>query len=143
MIGMKIEFTDNKIIVYLYQYTLNFNDLNILNKEIKQVFMKLVKKYKINFFGYSEVRIYNNDKYGNILEIEKIYDNNEFNINTIDLKIIVYKNVPMYLEFNNFYFTKMPKHLIIKDNKYYIDINNIKNIIKYVEYGRINYKENS
>ena len=143
MIGMKIEFTDNIIIVYLYQYTLNFNDLNVLNKEIKQVFMKLMKKYKINFFGYSEVCIYNNDKYGNILEIEKIYDNSEFNMNTIDLKIIVYKNVPMYLEFNDFYFTKIPKHLIIKDNKYYIDISSIKNIIKYIEYGRINYKENS
>ena len=140
---MKIEFDINKIIVYLYQYQLNFDDINILNSEIKKIFIKLIDKYQINFWGYSKVSIYNNDKYGNILEIEKIYSASEFTLSTIDLKIIVYKNVLMYLEFDDYYFDKIPNGLIIKNNKYYLDINDIKNINEYIEYGRINYLSNS
>lgn len=140
MISMKIEFMVDRIVVYLYQHKLDFNDLNNLNNEIKKIFVKLMKKYQISFLGYSKVSIYNNDKYGNILEIEKIYDNREFNISTIDLKIIVYKDVVMYLEFDDYLFSRKPKGLKIMDGKYYININDINNIVEYIEYGKINYK---
>ena len=143
MISMKIEFNNDKIIIYLYQIKLNFDNLNTLNSDIKKILIKLIDKYNVNLFGYSKVNIYHNNKYGSILEIEKIYNNDEFNVSTIDLRIIVYRNVPMFLEFDDFYFVKKPKHLIMKNNKYYIDINDINNIIKYIEFGKIKYKENS
>ena len=42
MIVMKIEVKDGKIIVYLYQYRFSFKDKEILHKEIKTLFIKLI-----------------------------------------------------------------------------------------------------
>ena len=95
---MKIEFNDDKTIIYLYQYHLDYNDIKKLNEQIKNIFLKVIKKYNINFFGLSKVDIFENSKYGCILEIEKIYSNDFFNTEIIDLKIIVHKNIPFYLE---------------------------------------------
>ena len=138
---MKIEITHDKVIVYLYIKALSINDIALLNKEIKSLFINLIERYHLNFFGSFKVSIYHNSHYGSILEIEKAYDDS-FNTNLIDLKIIVYRNVSMYLEFNDFYFTNVPKQLIIKNNKYYLSVDNIDNIMKYIEYGRINYNTN-
>ena len=134
---MKIETAMGKVIIYLYKIKLTINSIDVLNKEIKNLFIALIKRYGFNFFGYSKVIIYHNKKYGSVLEIEKIYES--LNSNIIDLKIIVYKNVPMYLEFDDFHFPNIPKNLIIKNDKYYLNVNDINNIIEYIEYAKINY----
>ena len=141
MINMKIELTFNKVIIYLYQHKLNFDNLTDLNNEIKKIIIKIISKYQLDFSGYSKVSIYNNDKYGSILEIEKIYNLNYSS--NINLKIIVYKNVPLYLEFDNLYFDELINKLKIKNNKYYISVDDIDNIIKYIEYGRVYYRLDS
>ena len=138
MIDMKVEFEVNKVIVYLYENSLNIDNITLLNKDIKNLFIKLIKRYNLDFFGYSKVTIYNNYKYGNVLEIEKIYYD-EFNSHTIDLKVVVYRNVLMYLEFDDYCFTKKIDKIICKDNKYLLNIDDIDNIMEYIEYGRINY----
>lgn len=134
MIGMKIECIDEKITVYLHRYKLNVDNIEKLNKDIKNLFIKLIKVYKLPVLGYSKVYIYHNDKYGSILEIEKIY-NNEYNMDIIDLKLIVFKDVLMYLEFDDFYFKD--DNLLFKNNKYYLDISKIDNLYKYIEFGKI------
>ena len=136
---MKIEFIVDKIIIYLYHDNLDIDDIDSLNKKIKNLFVNLIKKYEINLFGYFKVSIYHNKNYGSILEIEPIY-HCEFNMSTIDLKIIIYKNTTMYLEFNDWYFDSIPKNLIVKDHKYYLDINEIDKIEKYLEYAKIKYE---
>lgn len=140
MIVMKIENVDNKIIVYLFNEFIDINDIDSLNKKIKDIFIKIMKHGNYNLFGYSKVSVYHNSNYGIILEVEKIY-NSEYNYQTIDLKIIIYKNSPMYLEFDDYYFITKPRDLIINDNKYYLEINNNIDITKYVEFGKINYKK--
>ena len=135
---MKVEFGIDKVIIYLYQYKLSINNIDILSKEIKNIFTSLIKKYNIDFFGYLKVNIYNNLKYGNIIEIEKIVDNSLYS-NIIDLKITVYKDYPMYFEFDSYYDDILPIKTINKKGKYLININNIENILKYIEYGKINY----
>lgn len=143
MISMKIEFVPDKVIIYLYRDRLSINNIDILNKEIKNIFINLIKKYHLDFFGYSKVSIYNNPKYGNIMEIEKIYDH-DFSSNVIDLKIIVYKNAPMYLKFDDYYFNIMQRRITNHRNKeYLINISDIDNITKYIEYGKISYKDYS
>ena len=135
---MKIECFENKIIIYLYNEKINFDDIDILNKEIKKLIIKLIKKYHYDFFGFSKVNIYNNDLYGNILEIERIYKS-EFNLDIIDLKLIVHKNKDFYLEYeDDFYFNL--KEDFFKNNKYYININKLDNLLKYIELGKIIYK---
>ena len=135
---MKIELNSDKIIIYLYNHELHIDNIPRLNEEIKDLFVNLIKRYDIDFYGYSKVSIYNNKKYGNILEIEKIC-HSEFNMSIVDLKIIVYKDVSMYFEFDDWYFEKIPRNILIKNNKYYLNLNDINEIEKYIEYGRINY----
>ncbi len=139
MISMKIECMNEKVIVYLYKYRLSFDDTDKLNQEIKNIFIRLIKKYHFNFFGYSIVNVYENKKYGCVLEIEQIY-NNGFNIEIIDLKLIVHRNCNFYLEFNDYFFF-LPHDLLIKNNKYYMNINNIDNLLKYSEFGKLIYNE--
>lgn len=136
MIDMKIEFNDDKIVIYYYDKKLNINDINNLNNEIKKLIIKLIKKYHISL-GYYKVTIYNNEYYGNILEIKKIYENNYQE--TIDLKIVVFKDVTMYFEFDDNYFDLANKNIFYKNGKYYININKNINIIDYLEYGRVIY----
>ena len=135
---MKVDFKNDKIIVYLYDFNLNINNADALNEKIKDLIIMIIKKYKVNFFGYSKIVIYNNEKYGSIIEILPIVTN-DFSFNTIDLKIVVYKNTPMYLELDNCYSLEMFKKVFIKNNKYYLNINNIENIAKYIELGKIIY----
>ena len=136
MIDMKIKYLDNKIIVYLPGNRLTINNIEELNKEIKNIIIKLIKRYNIDFYGYSKVTIYNNEYYGNILEIEKIYQTYQKNI---DLKIIIYRFITMYLEFDDYLFLDRPKDLIIKDGKYYLKIDKNLNLLKYIEYGKVIY----
>lgn len=136
---MKIECIDNKIIVYLYKYKLSFDNIEKLNNEIKSIFIKLIKKYHFDFFGYSKVDIYENKKYGSILEINKIY-NSDFNIEIIDLKLSVHRNMPFYLKIDD-YFSFMSRKITVKEDKFYININDIDNILEYIEYGKIIYRE--
>ncbi len=135
---MKIECIDDKIIVYLYNDTLPFDDINLLNKKIKELFIKIIKTYHLNFFGYSVVNIYHNDYYGSILEIEKIY-NSDFNIDIMDLKVIIHKNVDFFLEIDDDLYVDS-SDFTINNDKYYINLSKINNIYKYIEYGKIVYK---
>ena len=48
---MKIEVTDEKIILYLENYYFKTKDKENLTKEIKDIFIKLIKYYKFNFSG--------------------------------------------------------------------------------------------
>ena len=139
MINMKIENMDGKIVIYLYNEEVDINDLDRLKKKIKDLFVKIMERGNYDFFGYNKVSIYHNEFYGIILEVEKIY-NSDFNYHTIDLKIVIYKNIPMYFVFDDYYeFEK--NEVKILHNMYYLEINDKINIYKYIEYGRINYKK--
>ena len=137
MISMKIESKDEKLVVYLYRYHLTIDDIDKLNREIKNIFIKLIKYYHLDFFGYSKVSVYYNKYYGSVLEIEKIY-NNEFNREIIDLKLLIYNNTKFFLEFEDYPFSKeMP--FVYENNKFYVDLENIDNIYKYIEFGKVIY----
>ena len=84
---------------------------------------------------FFKVDIYENQKYGCILEIKKIYgDNTDF----IDLKIVLHRNITFNLVMDEYYFFNFDD-VIYKNNKYYVDINKIDNLDKYMEFGVINY----
>ena len=142
MIGMKIDFNNDKTIIYLYQDKLDFDNIDKLNKEIKDIFIKLIKIYHLDFFGYFKVHIYENKKYGCILEIEKKFGN-EFNIDIIDLKLVIHKDSPFYLEMNDYLFDYKIDNLQVINNKYYVNIDDLDNLNKYIEYGKIIYKKES
>ncbi len=136
---MKIDYRDDKWIIYLYQYKLTIDDTNELNREIKNIFIKLIKMYYIDFLGFYMVHIYENKKYGFILEIYKIYEN-DFNI--IDLKLVIHKDVPFYLEMDDYLFDYKLNNLFVMNNKYYIDIKYLEKLVFYMEYGKLVYNSN-
>jgi len=139
MISMKIECNDEKIIIYLHRYKLNIDDIDKLNKDIKTLFVKLIRVYKLPLLGYSKVAIYHNKNYGSILEIEKIY-NSEYNKDIIDLKIIIFNDIEIFLEFDDYIENK---NVFLKNNKYYLDISKIDSLYEYIEFGRIVYSKES
>ena len=137
---MKLEINDEKIIIYLYRYTLDLDNIENLNTQVKNIFIKLIKIYKMNIYGYFKVHIYSNKNYGNILEIEKKYLD-DFMHDIIDLKLVIHENTPFYLEMDDYIFPLKKDKLIIKNKKYYLNLDDIDDIIKYIEYGKIVYKK--
>ncbi len=132
---MKIKYQNDVIIIYLYNYYLSIDKKDKLHQEIKDLFVNLIKNYKLDLFGYFKVDIYNNKKYGSILEINKIFgDNNEF----IDLKIIIHHNTKFYLSMNEYYFLDI-NDVKYQNNKYLVDIENIDNLASFMEFGEIEY----
>ncbi len=133
---MKIDIQKEKIIIYLYQYSFSFNNKDNLNKEIKNLFIKLIRKYSLNLFGFNKVMIYENKIYGSIIEIENIAVDN-FCPEIIDLKISVFNDVVFYFEFDEDYFISCYDNITLKNNKYYLEIKEKADIYKYIEYGKI------
>lgn len=140
MISMKVEFDNNKIIVYLYQCFFDYHDIDKLNSEIKKIIIKLIKRYNLEFFGYNIVHLYHNKYYGSVLEIENIYYS-DFNINVIDLKLIIHHDNPFYLEMNDYYEDIENKKIIFFKGKFYYNLENVDNILKIIEFGKIIYKK--
>lgn len=137
---MKIVCVNEKIIIYLYKENIIMDDIIILNSQIKRLFITLIKKYNLDLWGSSKVYIYHNDIYGSILEIERICSD-EYNNKIIDLKLILNKNVDFYIEINdNIYIIDNNCNYVVKDNKFYININELDDVYKYIECGKIVYK---
>lgn len=132
---MKIKYASEQIVIYLYRYNLDLNDSNRLNKQIKSIFIKLIKVYGVSFSGYFKVDIYENKKYGYILEIEKVY-NSEFNFNIIDLKITIHSDVTFYLKTDDYPLIHNIKAINI-DGYFYINLDDIDNFWEYIEFGSI------
>lgn len=142
---MKVILQDNKIIVFLNsQEKINFEDKEQLNKYFKKLFIKLKKRYDLEFVGYYNIDIYKN-KFGIILEIidEEIDYYNYFN--QVDMKINVYKNSDFLYQINyNFLDNDIIKNTICYKNSDNIylkvkkDINDM-SLLKLREYSKIIY----
>ncbi len=132
---MKIKYQSDLIIIYLYKHFLEYDNKDKLHHEIKEIFINLIKNYKLDLFGYFKVDIYENKKYGCILEINKIYsDNSDY----IDLKVILHHNTKFYLVMNEYYFLNI-ENVKYHNNNFYLDIENIENLDNYIEFGEIYY----
>ena len=137
---MKIEVTDEKTILYLENYYFKTKDKENLTKEIKDIFIKLIKYYKFNFSGIYEVNIFENNKYGTILEIIK-KDELLFSRDLIDIKVKIKKYSHLYLKTKDYFVFKDYKDIYYQDNNYYIDIKGIDNYLKVIESCEIIYNQ--
>lgn len=131
---------DEKIVLYLYDYFFNLSEKENVTKKIKKIFLKLIKYYSLKINGIYEVYLYENNKYGTVLEIKKQAEL-LFNPDIIDIKLKIYKNVNFYLKTNNYFILEIYKNIYYKDNFYYIKIDEIDNINNLIEYVDIIYKE--
>ena len=137
---MKIKMEDEKIVLYLYNYFFKSNDKDIIVKEIKELFLKLIKIYHIKISGIYEVLLYENLKYGTILEIIK-KEELLFSKDLIDIKVKIIKNIDIYLKTKDYFILSKYKNIYYFNNYFYININNIDSLINLLEFVEIIYKE--
>ena len=138
---MKIKIlTKEKIILYLNNYFFKNLEKDNLTKEIKKLFIKLIKYYQLDFNGIYEVLMFENIKYGTILEITKLGDL-LFTNNLIDLKVKIIKNSNFYLKSSDYFIFKDYKKVYYYDNNYYLNIKEIDNILKLIEFCEIIYNK--
>ena len=134
---MKIINAEEKIILYLYKNFFSTNNKEIITKEIKDLFIKLIKYYKLSFSGIYDVYVYENKLYGTIIEIIK-KDNLLFSPDLIDIKLKIKKDADIYLKTKDYFIFKDYKDIYYYNDCYYIKIN--KDYLKLVEFVEIEYE---
>ena len=137
---MKIKVNDKKIVLYLYNYFFNSYENKYITKEIKNLFIKIIKYYNLEFKGIYVVYVYENIFYGTILEIE-LQQELLFNSDIIDIKVKFLKDNEIYLKTNNYDVLENYSNIYFKDNYYYINIKDVTNLIELVEFVDLIYKE--
>lgn len=135
---MKIELTNEKIVVYLNNYYFNTSDKDKLIREIKDLFIKLIKIYRLSFSGIYKVNLYENKIYGSILEIIK-QEELLFSRDLIDIKVSVKKNNDIYLKTSDYFVFANYQNIYYKDNNYYLNILDTSNYLKLIEFCKIVY----
>ncbi|MBR3661124.1 MAG: hypothetical protein IKN63_04375 [Bacilli bacterium] len=137
---MKIENDDNLIIIYLINTFYSSLDKKELINEIKKIFIRLTNYYNYELKGIYDVNLYENIKYGTILEIIN-KDELLFRRDYIDINLKIYKNNEFYFKTNDYFIISKFSNIYYYKGYYYMNINNIDNYLYIIEHGMILYKE--
>ena len=142
---MKIDKCSDYLLVYLNSYNLiKFDDINLLEEDIKKLLNKLTNQYHIIFKGNLTVDVLKDDYYGIILRIkEDDFSYDYFYDDHVSLKIkiknieVLYQVNDLYNKFNNVEVLKYKNNIYLKlkkkmDRRLYLElIENSKICIKY------------
>ena len=140
MMYMKIEEQDDNIIVYLINTFFSNYERPELIVKIKEIFIRLIEYYNFDLKGQFDVSLYENIKYGTVLEIKKI-DELLFPRDIVDIKLKIYKNKNFYFQTDDIFYIKNYQNIYYDGNYYYIDLKDVDNYLNIVEYGNLLYKE--
>lgn len=112
------------------------NKIDLINV-IKELLIKIDSRYNLNINGFYKIKVYPKDKIGIFLNIIKI-DDNEFSSGS-DFRIVIYPNEKFLLETDNYEI--LDQNILKKyyNGKFYIDIDDIKNIYNIIDMGNIIY----
>ena len=102
----------------------NYRDEKDIEKFLKDKIIKLKKKYHKDISGFYNVNVYQNNKYGLIIELLHESDIDYFK-DLIDIKVNVYYDSDIYLELDDYFLINKYKNKYSYDNKYYISIDDI------------------
>lgn len=98
---MKIEYRDNKLIVFFNNKILNIDKLNI-DRQIKDIFSKLDKIYNIDLDGCYDVEVYIDNNIGCVLSIVK--DNLDYyDYDLVDVNVNISKYGKFVFKVNDIY----------------------------------------
>lgn len=134
---MKIEVKEDKTIVYLYKYELFFDNIEKLNKEVKNIFIKLIKVYNLDLHGFLKVYVYCNKIYGYVLEIETLYNDSDFE--AVDLKLVIYENCEFYFKTDDYFLISKFDKIYYDKDYFYVNLKEFYNLMKFIEFGEIVY----
>lgn len=135
---MKIDIFEDVLTLYLFSENLNLDSKIELIKQLKNILEKIINCYKIELSGAYEAVVYENKYYGYIIDFYKI---REFEYgNYIDLKLEIKLNQTFYFVTDNFNFICSCDNVFLKNDNYFVNINELKNVNVAFEYGEIIYK---
>lgn len=142
MIILKVDIKNDNFIIYVNKHSINYDMKNKkdIEKNIKDLLLKIRKIYKIKLSGYYKIKVYQNDLYGLIFDCVK-EDDLDFFPDFCDLKVNILYDSKMLLESDDFFIFNNNKKTYKKGNKFYINIKDLNEleIIKLSEFCKIKY----
>ncbi len=138
---MKVEKINDELLsiflnIYYFKKTDINNKLELINI-IKELLNKVENRFNLNLNGFYKINVYPNKKLGVFLDLIKI-DDNEFTSGA-DFRIVIHQNEKFYLETDNYEDFKYIKRKKYFNRKFYINIEDLKNITKEIDLGNIIY----
>ncbi len=114
-------------------------DMDNINEYIKKLVLKLKRKYRRDISGFYDAFVYTNDKMGIIIDLVR-EEELDFFRDLVDLKIKVYSNSDIYLEFGDYFLLDKKNIYFWKDN-YYVDLKDISDeeFLNIIEFSRVVY----
>lgn len=120
-----------------------FKELDMSEKEQIVDFVKTVilqKRKSLNLRGFYKVLVYLNKKVGMFIELSKLEDSSYFN--NLDLRVIVNNDSEIYFETEDYFLIQNCKDVRFFNGNFYALLNDdIDNILKIIEFGRLIYGE--
>lgn len=135
---MKVEEIEDGFKVFLQNFyfkDINWDDKEIVINRIKEIISKIKKRYSLNIKGLYRVKVYPSSV-GVVIYILLLDEENYSNCD-LDLRIILILNKDMYLKVEDSSFILDKNTPYLYKNNYYINLKDIDNYNKYLEYGEL------
>lgn len=135
---MKIERLEDGYKLFIqnvYFKDINWNDKEIVIERIKEIINKIKKRYNLKIKGLYRVKVYPS-KVGVFLYILLLDEENYSGLD-LDLRIVIIFNKCIYLKIDDSSFIIDNNLPYMYKDSYYINIDDIDVIDKYIEYGSI------
>ncbi|MDD2470056.1 MAG: hypothetical protein PHI22_03935 [Bacilli bacterium] len=129
---MKVEYIgEHNFCVYLNKY--NLSDLELKDKQcveeyFRKLFINLKNNHSVDIYGYYNIMVYADNKYGLIIDVFKL-NNDYFKLsnNKIEMKIMIDNENDFLYEIDDYFFIEPYKDdiksIYYKDKKYYVELN--------------------
>ena len=98
-------------------------DLNNLDTYMKELIIKLRRKYRKDIYGFYKVDVYVKDKIGMIIDFN-LEEEIDFFRDLVDLKVVVHEDADVFLKFSD-YFLFDKKKVYFFEGEYYVDIDDV------------------
>ena len=135
---MKVEQIEDGFKVFLqnvYFKDINWDDKERVIKRIKEVISKIKKIYNLSIKGLYRVKVYPSNV-GVFIYI-LLLDEDNYSDCDLDLRIVLILNKDIYLKFRDSSFILDKNTPYLYKNDYYINIKDIDDYNKYLEYGEL------
>ena len=135
---MKVESMEDGFRIFVqnnYFDKIDWDNKDKISEQVKNIFFMIKKNYHISIKGLYRVKVYPN-KLGVLIIAIKL-DNESYGSSEFDLRIIVFFDKEIYLKFDDCYLLDKLKLSYFYKDDYFVNINDVSDIINCVEFGEI------
>lgn len=113
-----------------------------IKKYLKEVIIKLKRRYRKNISGFYNVNVYVNKKIGMIFDFEK-EEGFDFFKDIVDLDVVLHDEAEVFLEFEDLFLMDKFNDIYVFNDKYYVAVDKISNnrFYKMLEFSQLVFGE--